>query len=314
MKPPTITKPKRPITFTRIALLVILLVGIYLFLPQIGAFSQTFSILKHSSCFWLFIGLIVAGLSFYAAAVTQYAAGNYKGKLNDLLLLQFAGSFINHFLPFNFGGVNLTSRYYVKNGEGRARAIVVSAIPVAYGIITTVLLVAIISPITLVHYINKIHSIHLKPWMYLTVIGAVIIVAIVGYIFRSKLKIFIKESWEGMKSVRNFRQSSMLTVGSLGITITSTGILLTSILAIHHTASLVAIFALYVTSSLISNIAPTPGGIGAIEAVLVIGLVAMKFSLADAAAITLIYRFLTFWLPILPGGIALHFVNKNKLV
>jgi uncharacterized protein (TIRG00374 family) len=64
----------------------------------------------------------------------------------------------------------------------------------------------------------------------------------------------------------------------------------------------------------VSNIAPTPGGIGATEAFLVVGLTALKFSLPQAVAITLIYRLLTFWLPIIPGGIALHLVNKRKIV
>lgn len=314
MKPPVINKPKRPIALTRIGLLLILLLGIYYFLPQFGKFSKTFGVVEHSSPFWLIVGFVVAGLSFYAAAITQYAAGNYVGKIKDLVLLQFAGSFINHFLPFNFAGVNFTSKYYVKHGSSRAKSLVMSTIPVAFGIITSVLLVAIISPLTLAHYLNKIHNIHLKPWELLIVVGVIIMAISVSYIFRKVVKNFAIELLAGMKSVQNLSQVAMLLFGSLLITFTSTGVLWVSILAIHHTANLVAIFALYVTSSLISNVAPTPGGIGAIEAVLVIGLVALGFNLSDAAAITLIYRFFTFWLPILPGGIALHFVNQNKIV
>jgi len=313
MKEQQPTKTKRPVTFTRVFLLVILLVGIYYFLPQLGAFSHTFSILKDASWFWLFIGLVIAASSFLAAAVTQYAAGNFLGRLKDILLLQFAGSFVNHFLPFSLGGVNLTTKYYKKHGETQSRAIVMSTIPIAFGIITTVLMVAIISPITLVHYINKIHSTHLSGWTLIAAISAVVIIIIAGLIYRNKVKDFLLEALLGMKSVQNFKQLSMLLVGSLSITFTSTGVLFFSTLAIHHTAPIVAIFALYVTSSLVSNAAPTPGGIGATEAVIVLGLVALKFSLADAAAVTIIYRFLTFWLPIIPGGIALHFVNKNKI-
>jgi uncharacterized membrane protein YbhN (UPF0104 family) len=314
MKPPVINKPKRPITFTRIGLLIILLLGIYYFLPQVGKFSKTFGVIEHASLFWLLVGFIIAGLSFYAAALTQYAAGNYIGKFKELVLLQFAGSFINHFLPFNFAGVNYTSKYYVKHGSSRAKSLVMSTIPVAFGIITSVALVAVISPLTLVHYLNKLHNIHLKTWQVAVIIAVIIILVAVGYIYHKIVKVFVKELWSGMKSVQNINQISVLLLGSLLITFTSTGVLWVSILAIHHTANIVAIFALYVTSSVISNVAPTPGGIGAIEAVLVIGLVALRFNLSDAAAITLIYRFFTFWLPILPGGIALHFVNKNKVV
>ena len=304
---------KRPVTFTRAVLLVALLVGIYYFLPQLKAFSHTFSVLEHSSWLWLFIGLIITALSFLSAAVTQYAAGNSIGKLSDIVLLQFAGSFVNHFLPFNIGGVNLTTRYYKKHGISQAQAMVMSTIPVVFGIITTVLMVAIISPITLVGYFNKVHSIHLSGWWLISAIAALVILAIVGIIYRGKVKTFILEALEGLKSVKNLKQLVALFLGSLAITLTSTAILFSSMKAIHTSAPLVAILALYVTSSLISNIAPTPGGIGAIEAVLVIGLVAMHLNLSQAAAITITYRFLTFWLPILPGGLALHRVNKYKI-
>ncbi len=304
---------KRPVTFTRAILLVAVLVGIYYFLPQLKAFSHTFAVLEHSSWLWLFVGLVVAALSFLAAAFTQYAAGNYTGKLSDIVLLQFAGSFVNHFLPFNIGGVNLTTRYYNKHGKSHAQAMVMSTIPVVFGIITTVLMVAIISPITLVDYFNQVHSIHLSGWLLVLTIIALIILVIVGFIYRGKVRIFILEALEGLKSIHGLKQLTSLLIGSLAITLTSTVILFASMKAIHTTAPLVAIFALYVTSSLISNIAPTPGGIGAIEAVLVIGLVAMNLSLSQAAAITITYRFLTFWLPILPGGLALHRVNKYKI-
>jgi undecaprenyl-diphosphatase len=313
MKHHKTSEKKSAISFTRILLLFVLVVGIYYLLPQIGVFKHTFTVIWHASWLWLLLALAITCLSFLASAITQFTAGNYLGKISDIAYLDFAGSFINHFLPFSVGGVNLTSRYYKKLGEPQAKALVMSTIPIIFGVVTTVVTVAIISPITLVHYFNKIHSTHLSSWKLYLAIGILVAIAIAIVVYRKKVKSFLVEAWTGLRSIKDIKQLAILLAGSLSVTITSTAVLFLSVLAIHHSASIIAIFVLYVTSSLVSNGAPTPGGIGATEAVLVIGLHALHLSLPDAAAATLIYRFFTFWLPIVPGAIALHRVNKQIL-
>jgi undecaprenyl-diphosphatase len=305
---------KRPITFTKVIILLILLVGIYYLIPQLGAFRHTLTVIRHASWLWLLLGLLVTCLSFVASAITQFAAGNYLGKLSDIAYLDFAGSFINHFLPFSVGGVNFTRRYYKKLDQPEAKALIMSSIPIIFGVISTVIMVAIISPITLINYLNKIHSTHLNSWKLYLAVAVLVALIIAIVIFRNKVKSFLMEAWTGLKSIKDVKQLAVLLAGSLSVTFTSTGVLFLSVLAIHQSVSIVAIFVLYVTSSLVSNAAPTPGGIGATEAVLVIGLHALHLSLPDAAAATLIYRFFTFWLPILPGAIALRRVNKQIFV
>jgi len=306
-------KTKKPITFTRVLFIIVLLVGIYYFLPQLSAFKHTFTILRHASLIWLLVALIATCLSFVASAVTQFTAGNYLGKISEIAYLDFAGAFYNHFLPFSVGGVNLTSKYYKKLGQPQTQAVVMSSIPIIFGVITTVLLVAIISPITLVHYFDKVHTTKLTSWKLYLAIG-VIVALIFGVIyFKSKVKKFIFDTWSGLKHIKDLKQLLILLSGSLSVTVTSTAVLYVSVIAIHDSVSLISLFVLYVTSSLVSTGAPTPGGIGATEAVLVVGLHTMHLSLPDAAAVTLIYRFFTFWMPILPDGLALHKVNKEIL-
>jgi len=313
MKNDKSTRKKGTISFTRVLLLFVLLIGIYYLLPQLGAFKHTFTVIWHASWLWLLLALAVTCMSFLASAITQFTAGNYLGKISEIAYLDFAGSFINHFLPFSVGGVNLTSRYYKKLGEPPAKALAMSTIPIIFGVVSTIVMVAIISPITLVHYFNKIHSYHLSGWKFYLIIGILVAFIIVIVMYRQKVKAFLFEAWTGLRSIKDPRQLGILLGGSLGVTITSTAVLFLSVIAIHRSASIIAIFVLYVTSSLVSSGAPTPGGLGATEAVLVIGLHALHLSLPDAAAATLIYRFFTFWLPVIPGAIALHRVNKQIL-
>lgn len=307
-------KSKDKVTFTRAILVFLVLIGIYYFLPQLGAFKHTFTVIGHASLWWLLLAFFFTCLSFLASAITQFTAGNFLGRLSDIAYLDFAGSFISHFLPFSVGGINLTSRYYKKHGEPQSKALVMSTIPIIFGVISTILMVAIISPITLVKYYNKIHNTHLSSWKLYLVIGIILVLIIAVIFFRQKVKTFLSEAWAGLRGIKNFKQLGILLAGSLSVSFTSTAVLFLSVVAIHRSVSLIAIFVLYVTSSLVSNGAPTPGGIGATEAVLVVGLHAMHLSLPDAAAATLIYRFLTFWFPIIPGAVALRKVNKEILI
>jgi len=258
------------------------------------------------------VGLLASGLSFIAAAVTQFAAGGLSGRFSNITLLQFAGSFVNHFLPFSFGGINLTARYYQKLGKRQGQGITMATIPVIFGIITTIIMVAIVSPITLAHLAGKFHFSHLSIWVIPPVIATLVISVLVISKYRQKARELIQEALAGLKGIRDIRQLTLLITGSVSITLMSACALLAAIMAIHASIGLVAVFVLYVTASLVSNVAPTPDGIGATEAVLVLGLVAARLSLPQAAAATLIFRFMTFWLPIIPGGLALHRLNRQK--
>ncbi len=304
---------KKSTNYLRIASLVLVMIGIYYFIPKLGTFKNTFSVLRDSSWFWLTIAFGSTVLSFFAAGYTQFAAGNLVGTIREITLVQTAGSFINHFLPFNIGGVNLISKYYIKRGVRSSEAIVVSLLPILFGILTTVLTIAVISPITITNYINHVHKTKLNQTE-IIVVGLILIASLLLVIFfKDKIRGFIKEAVSGLRSINNLKQVINLSLGSILITLSSTFILYCAIKAINQPVNLIAIFTLYVTSSLVSNLAPTPGGLGAVEAFLLVGLAATHLSFSQAAAVILIYRFFTFWLPILPGAIAFHIVNKSKL-
>jgi glycosyltransferase 2 family protein len=68
----------------------------------------------------------------------------------------------------------------------------------------------------------------------------------------------------------------------------------------------------YLTGSAIGSIIPTPGGIGAVEAALTAGLTAAGVPGAVAASAVLLFRLLTFWLPIPFGWGALKYLEREQ--
>jgi undecaprenyl-diphosphatase len=76
----------------------------------------------------------------------------------------------------------------------------------------------------------------------------------------------------------------------------------------------VQIAAVYLGGAAVAGVAPTPGGLGAMEAALVAGLTAVGEESGSAIAGVLGFRLLTFWLPTLPGYLAFRHLRKEGAI
>ena len=68
------------------------------------------------------------------------------------------------------------------------------------------------------------------------------------------------------------------------------------------------------TGSALGAIVPTPGGVGAVEAALTAGLVAAGLHGTEAASAVLLFRLLTFWLPVPIGWVALNYLERKDAI
>ena len=62
----------------------------------------------------------------------------------------------------------------------------------------------------------------------------------------------------------------------------------------------------------VGTLAPTPGGLGAVEGLLIALFVSFGVPSATAVAVVLTYRLINFWLPIPPGFIAYVVVRPGR--
>lgn len=67
-----------------------------------------------------------------------------------------------------------------------------------------------------------------------------------------------------------------------------------------------------------ASAAPTPGGVGAVEAALIAGLIAGLTTTGvpteQAVPAVLVYRIATFWLPVLPGWLAFTLLTRRDAI
>jgi undecaprenyl-diphosphatase len=106
----------------------------------------------------------------------------------------------------------------------------------------------------------------------------------------------------------------VIFVGALMLQMGYIGALYFAQRALGGEITLVAIGLLYLTVGSAASIAPTPGGVGAVEAVLLTGLTGLGMAAAPALAAVFVYRFATFWLPIPIGGVTMrHMIARDLL-
>jgi uncharacterized membrane protein YbhN (UPF0104 family) len=67
----------------------------------------------------------------------------------------------------------------------------------------------------------------------------------------------------------------------------------------------------YLVGSAVAGAAPTAGNVGAIEPALAIGLTAAGGPAAAMVAAVLVYRLIGYWLPVIPGVIALTGLRRR---
>jgi glycosyltransferase 2 family protein len=99
--------------------------------------------------------------------------------------------------------------------------------------------------------------------------------------------------------------------GSTGISLSYVVAIACAVQAFGGGLTLAQIGTAYLLAVAIATLAPTPGGLGALEAALIAGLTGFGLASGPAVAAVLSFRLLTFWLPILPGWFAAAWMQRN---
>jgi len=102
--------------------------------------------------------------------------------------------------------------------------------------------------------------------------------------------------------------------GILLLNLSYIAVLFACVQAFGGTLSVVAVAVVYLAGATIGQAAPTPGGLGAVEAVLSAGLTAAGLDAGTAVSAVLLFRLVTFWVPTVPGYLALNKLTRDGLL
>jgi undecaprenyl-diphosphatase len=232
----------------------------------------------------------------------------------------FAARFINRATPANVGGMALNVRFMQKAGIPPAQAVTgVGLNSAAGGIIHVGLLFVFLAWAGQ----GGGQAFKIPASSKLLVIIAVVL-ALVGivlatrkgrHLVRTHVFRWLRQSWASLRTLaRSPMKLAALFGGSAGVTLAYIASLFAAVLAFDSDLSFAQVGAVYLGSSIIAAAAPTPGGLGAMEAALVAGLTGVGMDSATAVAAVLSYRLLTYWLPILPGWLSFRSLERHNLI
>jgi undecaprenyl-diphosphatase len=269
--------------------------------------------------------LWVAGVAGAAAATYALAAlctiGSTATPLRGArtVVMQLAASFVNRLVPGGVGGIVLNARYLERAGARRAEAVAANGLNNLAGLLVHVVIFAAMLP-----FFGRFPSdidlpdddgVLIVLFLALTVLGVVVWVRWIPRAWKGAWKGQLRLMGQATSAVvRSPRRLAMLLGGSALITVCHAVALWASLGSVNAMLPFVDVSLVYLVAAAAGAVSPTPGGLGAIEVALVSGLTRTGVPAAPAAAAVLIYRFVTFWLPVAPGFVAFRWLRRRDAV
>jgi uncharacterized membrane protein YbhN (UPF0104 family) len=243
-----------------------------------------------------------------------------------LLATQFAAGAANHVLPAGLGAGAVNLRFLTRRGisltrSSAALALYVLAEVVGRAVLLLVLLAAYPHALRLDGLLPKTAALPFAAALAATVCAAVLALAVLPPLralrerVRTMLREFLRTALTDARSLHT-RPARALALwgGSLAFPALQAAALVAVALALDMPVPVPHIVVAYLAASVAAAAVPTPGGIGSVEAALVIALVSAGAPLAVAGSAVLGFRIVTLWLPLIPGALVLGALVRAKVV
>ncbi|MEV4477853.1 lysylphosphatidylglycerol synthase transmembrane domain-containing protein [Nonomuraea salmonea] len=290
-------------------------IAAYIVLSQLSQ-VDVYHVITTANWAWSGLALVASFASFVAAALMLRGFVPEHLPLWRTVLVQFASSFVKLVAPAAVGGVAINTRYLQKRGVPPASAVA------SVGASQLIMLIFHIGLLALFAYItgsNTATSFTPSRGLVLALLAvAVLVVAVLGVpplrrLITGRLsKLFSNVLPRLLDVLQSPRKMIEAAVGTLMITLMFVLCLDACIAAFGHDISFTAVAVVYLTANAIGSAAPTPGGLGAVELALVGGLVLAGVPKELATSAVLLYRLLTFWLPVLPGWASFTYLQRHE--
>ncbi len=251
---------------------------------------------------WLAVALLASALTYLGSALAKQAFQPIALPLARTALVQLASSFLALVTPPSVGHVGLNIRYLQRAGVPTAVAAASVAVSEAVTVTVTVLLLLACGWLSgaSASQLSLLPSGTVLTVMLVTA-GALALVAAAPpsrRLIRRRLEPLLRRTLPQLLATAS--DPRRLGTAIAGILVLNGGYVLAldaSMRAYSASLALPVLVVVYLASSAIGSAAPTPGGLGAVEAALVGGLTATGVPIAAALTAVLAFRAVTFWLP-----------------
>ncbi|NEC88621.1 lysylphosphatidylglycerol synthase transmembrane domain-containing protein [Streptomyces sp. SID12501] len=301
-----------------LCLLPLLLVGVVAVRHR-QVLVEGFGYLASAKWPWLLAAAGATCLTWVAAAVSRQGAVVERLPRLRLLATQFAAGSANHLLPTGLGAGAVNLRFMTVCGLPPARSSAALALYLLAEVVGRLGLLAAL----LIAFPHALRFGSLVPGTALgpLLVGiCVVLSAAVGALvcvrrLRTAALSFLRTALGEARSVHT-RPSRALALwgGSLAFPALQAAGLAAVATALGLPVPAWHVALAYLAATVAVALIPTPGGIGSVEAALIVALVAVGGPVAVATAVVLAFRIITVWVPLLPGALTLGALVRLKVI
>lgn len=312
----TITRFNR----NQILQMVLLVALIYVALPFISTVPTFLSELRTANYWWALLGLVISASKYVGAAAALWACADGLVSFRNLTLMQVANTFAATTTPAGVGGLALSARFLQKGGLGSLRAATAVALQQSVQVVTHVTLLILFSAFAgasadLAKFVPSVKIVY--------AVGGVLVLALAAFVIVPRLRRFltgtvgprVREVLNDLRELASEpRRLVIIVLGCAATTLGGALALWACIEAFGGNTSIVTVTVVTMIGGTLASAAPTPGGVGAVEAALIGGLAAFGVPAGIAVPSVLLYRVLTCWLPVFVGWFLMRWLSDKDMI
>jgi uncharacterized protein (TIRG00374 family) len=270
---------------------------------------------------WVAAAVLFSAASYLAAAMALLGFVPERVPFRRTVAAQVAGSFVKIVAPAAVGGVALNTRFLQRAGVRPGLAVASVGASQLFGLGCHILMLLAFGYLTGTEKTPSLSPSRTVIAGLLTVAVLVLVVTSVPFL-RKFVVTRVRSLFAGVvpRMLDVLQRPQKLVTGIGGMLLLTACFVMcldASIRAFGSegtSLSIASVAVVFLAGNALGSAAPTPGGVGAVDVTLTVGLIAVGLPSEVAAPSVLLYRLLTLWLPVLPGWLAFnHLTRKGAL-
>jgi uncharacterized protein (TIRG00374 family) len=293
-------------------------IGAYFLLTQL-THIEFGPLIANAEWGWVIAAVLFSAGSYFAAAMALLGFVPERVPFLRTVAAQVAGSFVKIVAPAAVGGVALNTRFLQRAGVRPGLAVASVGASQLFGLGCHILMLLAFGYLTGTEKTPSLSPSRTVIAGLLTVAVLVLVATSVPFL-RKFVVTRVRSLFAGVvpRMLDVLQRPQKLITGIGGMLLLTACFVMcldASIRAFGDEStsiSIASVAVVFLAGNALGSAAPTPGGVGAVEATLTVGLIAVGLPKEVAAPAVLLFRLLTLWLPVLPGWLAFNHLTRKE--
>ncbi|MEU9600702.1 lysylphosphatidylglycerol synthase domain-containing protein [Streptomyces sp. NPDC048109] len=293
-------------------------IGAYFLLTQL-THIEFGPLISNAQWGWVAAAVLFSAASYVAAAMALLGFVPERVPFLRTVAAQVAGSFVKIVAPAAVGGVALNTRFLQRAGVRPGLAVASVGASQLFGLGCHILMLLSFGYLTGTEKTPSLSPSRTVIAGLLTVAVLVLVVTSVPFL-RKFVVTRVRSLFAGVvpRMLDVLQRPQKLVTGIGGMLLLTACFVMCLDASIRafgddsSSISLASVAVVFLAGNALGSAAPTPGGVGAVEATLTVGLIAVGLPKEVAAPAVLLYRLLTLWLPVLPGWLFFNHLTRKE--